>query len=223
MNHRKRIRLLNQRFVKFGVNPFGEPIYQWMHTTDLHYLIQRGDATGEWLPTAGTKLLTRHWEPVYERHTWADTPHGMKWIMAKWQPPMPREDWERVLGHAMPWPSRGEYHPIENMGCHDGGCDCKNPQAEPDDAHTISAVAALEYHLGHTKQELMDRLMLRKHNEDKAVRNEIADDMWDTMTAWGRIPGSNDGTVSILNEAYRKAERKPNVNDSNRTDVADAG
>lgn len=206
MNFQRRLRKLNQSFVQFGVNPYGDLIYQWMHTTDLHYLLQRGDRVGEWRANPDG-LLLRSWEPVYERHTWADTPHGQKWIMAKWQAPVSKEEWERTLGTSFPWPSRGEYHPIENMGAHDGGCTCKNPNEPPDEAHTVSAVAALKYHLGKSKQELIDRMLIRKQLADQAVINRIGDDLDDTMTAFGRVPGSNDGSTSLLNEASRKAEK----------------
>lgn len=197
----RRVNQFNRQFAKFGYSPFGDLRYCWKHTTDLHYLIQVG--SDEWKRRA-SGLLTR--EPRYERHTWADTPHGQQWMVAQWTPPISQDEWVTTLGTSFPWPHMGQYNPIENMGCHDGGCDCKDRNSPPDDSHTRGAIKALAFHLGHKTQELADMNLAQYHAHRKSICSEIESDLDDTLTAWGRIPGSNDGTISILNEAYRKAK-----------------
>lgn len=189
MNFQRRLAKLNKQFERFGLNPFGELKYKWAHTTELHYYIEvgRGDKPygAEWIFTAGVYVPSYH----YERHTWADTGHGPRWLMAEWNKPISQDEWIRKLGHSFPWPSRGEYLPCENLTL--------EPNEEPDERLTRLMVECLEFHLSLTSEERQTKLMQMFDAQKKSERTMIHDEAEDAMTAFGKIPGSRDSSFSL--------------------------
>ena len=102
---------------------------------------------------------------------------------------MSEKKWHETVGHAFPWPDRGEYLPCENLTL--------EPGEEPDDYLTGHMVQCLEYHLGTAPAERINAMNAFLAKNQRRLRNQIADEAEDTMTAFGKIPGSRDSATSL--------------------------
>lgn len=191
MNFQRRLRRLNEQFAKFGRNPQGETKYRWASTADLVYYIEKGYGEkpygADWLIPEGYKVYRPTYR--YERHHWSETPLGLRWVMSVWEPPIPLDDWLKKVGVAFPWPHLGEYKAIDNM--------CLEPGEEPNEFWTAHAVLALEIELGMTPASAAEEVLARYKKQERSVRQQIKDDLEDTLTAFGKIPGSHDSSVSL--------------------------
>ncbi len=188
MNFQRRLRRLNNQFEKFGRNPHGDLNIKWSHTSELVYYIEKGRGSmdkADW-KRSGSLFVA---DFKYERHSWAETGHGPVWILSIWQPPIPLDQWLAQVGHAFPYPARGEYAPFENIAL--------DPGQEPNGFWTQQAVIRLDYELGNTPRETVEAMLNDYRKQWQSTMNEIKDDIDDTLTAFGKIPGSKDSGVSL--------------------------
>ncbi len=180
----RQIRKLNAKFLEFGTTPNGFSRFRWLRTRDMHFLVQ---GALEETKTEGGLIVGM--QRTYERHCYAEV-YGDCWILACWQAPIPRARWIAAFGDSAPWPSQGEYHPIDNVQM--------PPGIEPNETHTEVACMAIRLHLKRTRQDLDDAFEMGQERESRSIRNEIYDEMCDSEAAFNNPnPGARGGPVSF--------------------------
>jgi hypothetical protein len=182
MNH-KALQRLNAQFVQFGRNPHGELNYRWCNAKDVHYLFETGQM--EECKTPGGLYLMR---ALYERHSFADR-YGTVWFLAKWEPPScGAEEWTRLYGTAFPWPSHGQYLPIESTVLPAG--------VEPNESLTAYTAKKLAEHLGMKFADHLGDIKAGHEQQKQGEKSQWSDVVDDTLPTFGQIPGSK-GHVSF--------------------------
>lgn len=177
-------------FRVFGECPLGLR-YKWVWTPDMEFYVMAGNAyslacAADWKPTASGVLAPTYTQ--YRKVKWSEV-HGPCWILAKWWKPMSETDWIRLYGAQIPWPKQGEYHAVENIKL--------RPGVEPSE-NTTRVVCWLIAE--DNKKTLADHVREGDEivaSEQKQIENEITDEAADLMTAFGKVPGSRSGGVSL--------------------------
>lgn len=160
--------------LRFGLNPYGQPLYRIVFAPSRRNLV--GGVDGQeyrWVPTY--RLL------------------GDVWVMERWVDPfefsqMSREQWDREMVILGPYPDRGEYthaHTFET--------------GTPDDASLEKLVMWIEEG---RKRPYVEKLLAIKEayeKEDLAVASEKDAIIQDAMSAWldtpfeSMAPGAKSG------------------------------
>ena len=180
----RKIRKLNAPFREFGLTPHGATKFRWMHTTEMHFLVE---GALEESRTEGGLIVGM--QRTFTKHSYAEV-FGPRWILAHWQPPIHRERWVAMFGDTAPWPKDGEYHPIDSV--------VMPPGLEPLDIHTEVACMAIRLHLKTTRQDLQDRFDKTIAQEKKDMSREVYDEMVDSENAFfNPKPSARGGHVSF--------------------------
>lgn len=187
---KKRVDALNLRFIEFGLTPSGALKFKWIHSTEMHWFI---------LSDAKTLIVTPEKGRTAYRYSYADV-YGPTWVLAHWVEPVSEDEWCASGRGDFPWPRNGEYHPIGTFVMHEG--------KEPYDAVTLYAVKCLRRHLGKIEQtarntgtdgvqQLVDQEMDIIKAQKRSERSQLESEINDTLTAFGKIPGREDGGVGL--------------------------
>jgi hypothetical protein len=192
-----RLRKLNRPFGEFGYTSTGATRFQWMRTAEMYFLVESGfeevktrgglvhAVAGQNSEDPGLVVMQR----TFRRISYADV-YGPCWILAHWQEPIPRERWIAMFGDTVPWPSQGEFHPIDNVKM--------PPGAEPIEVHTEVACMAIRLHMKKMPAEVKAAYDATMAAEKKAVRDEIYDEMREADPAFlNPNPGARGGPVSF--------------------------
>ena len=160
----------------FGDTPAGCPAYKWCKSTDLFYFYEK-PGYKEGLSPGGIWVAQKEWE----RHSYADM-YGNKWLLAMWTPPeCGPSEWSLIMQDAFPYPSNGEYHPIESTVLDVG--------VEPNENLNRYTLMKLYKHLGMEWNEHLDTAnttLEKVAKDDQTMTDDMIDDV---VPAFGNVPG----------------------------------
>ena len=185
------LRRLNSRLeTELGRNSLGGPNLKWAYSEDLRHPV-RVPGKYSFAKTTDSGLSVA--EPVYEVRKM--NPFYVKqWVVCRWEAPIPEEDWRSQFGDLMEWPRGGEYYPT-NMALPAG--------VEPTEWWTDHVIALEKKRRSKTLADHEADIQSaedRKERSDDSRRDAILRDLF---TAFGRLPGSNSGGVSLPNPAHQ--------------------
>lgn len=188
---------------ELGRNPYGEPVYRWENSehvlrrkvvcnglkpaerwVDRPVLDERGEPTG--------KTLAVREQIVAAEKAWPWLDH--QWVVTKWCF-TPYEEWNAAFGTLLDWPERGYYHPT-------------NAELEAGQSPTVAItqefIGLMRKELGRTFSDYMEQSESGLDRWDKANESQIEDIIADATTAFGNIPGTRSGGVSLPSPEFRK-------------------
>ena len=190
MNSSRNVARLNELFRVFGECPLGLR-YKWVWTPDMEFYVMSGNAytlacAAEWKPTVGGILAPQY--DAYRKMRWSDV-YGPCWIIAKYWKPMSEKEWHDLYGAQIPWPRQGEYHAIENLKL--------LPGREPSDRTTKAIIWMIHQDNQKTYQDHIQEGDQLREQEMQSTMSRIESELTDTLTAFGKVPGSRGGGVSL--------------------------
>jgi hypothetical protein len=150
-----------------GRTPQGDPMFKWVEARNLRHAVQTGQDTYDWVPAID----------------------GERWVLAKWQAPPDKDEWDRMFRGALPYPRRGEYVPTD-VKLREGFE--PNEWVTGEAVNMVNTARALNYK-GHLRsiQERLERI-------DEGKRRRMSDCIDDAITAFSNpFPGSRGGHVSF--------------------------
>lgn len=189
------VKRCNRILKDYRANPFGEPTFKWMLSTELFKWSQVGTEnvpTGIVAPN-GQHVL-RAGVPKYEQRLQIPltrTKGVPAWVLAKWLW-TPRAEWERSLG-SMPWPKSGRYFHVMLL----------LPGETPNTNLTYEIINALrKMERSEDKPEAAQREHDYETERDvadatKAWDRKLSDVVKDAVPAFANTPGSRDSNVSF--------------------------
>lgn len=191
----QQVRALSERyFQEFGWNPYGELRWRWEHATEIPWYIM-DESAGLVRSSTGLFIVDRK----AEKRDWSELV-GQVWILTCWKPPMEEEEWQSEPARArFPWPQHGEYVPIESFTCNEG-------QVPDQDLSTRAAFCIREHlrridqkNLGLTDgiRQVVDDNLAKIAAQKKSERSLLETMLNDEMTAFGKIPGVEDGGIGL--------------------------
>lgn len=190
MNSARNVNRVNEMFRIFGECPLGLR-YKWVWTADMEFYVMAGNAYSlacgaDWTPTESGVLAPQY--SHYKKLKWSDV-YGPCWILAKWWKPMSEKEWLDLYGAQIPWPKFGEYHAVENMQL--------VPGREPCEDTTRAVIWAIHKDNEKTFRDHVEEGNEIVEQEQKATMSQIEADIDDTLPAFGKVPGTRSGGVSL--------------------------
>jgi hypothetical protein len=168
---------------ELGLNPYGEPRYKWLETTDISHHMYRDD---QWVRSKDSHLYIN--QPEYKKLEFFAQMFGKRWLLGIWMF-TPEPEWRQMFGNKIVWSSRGNYWPT-NLIMLEG----KRP--------TISITEEIIQRYRRQQEviasgELDQRFEAEEERKDRALYNTIHDIIDDSLTAFGNDPGKRSGGVSL--------------------------
>ncbi len=150
---------------RFGVNPFGEPLYRIVLASSRRHMVGGCWPDGE---------VAYHWLPTYKGLS------GRYWILERWQMPLESQRvWDRrvepISGWLIngPYPERGEYY---HAWTFDAGVDADNLER---------IIGAIERGRNRSVQDLDDFNRGEYQAEDKQTHADTYGEIRESFTAFG--------------------------------------
>lgn len=152
------------------------PLYKWVRTRDLYYLIEH---------TVDSLLAIDTYESYgkYSKVTWEQRlGPQFQWMVATWQEPGTESEWKRLYGNTFPYPPQGMYFPLDGSQI---PCD-------PTIDITLEAIAKIKSQLDVPFEALLADMEEKADKEDQqrieAKRDEIDSD-WPAFNCEVAVPG----------------------------------
>jgi hypothetical protein len=150
-----------------GRNPHNQPVYRWMHSTDLELRYPARDGIGsvEWLRQLDDD----------------------RWAIAMWYPPEPEGRWRQMFPN-LAYPHQGMYYVTDVILA---------AGVEPNDTITEDVIGKLKKREGKTFRDDLNEIDGRRAIHERSVLARQSDIIDNAATAFGNIPGCRGGTVSF--------------------------
>ena len=113
-----------------------------------------------------------------------------QWVLCRWEAPMPEARWRAMFGDQMVWPRGGEYYPT-NMALPQG--------VVPDITWTERVIAAERERRSKNIHDHEAEVERGTNQLERSESSRIESILHDCFTAFGKVPGSNSGGVSLPN------------------------
>ena len=161
-----------------GRAPNGLPLYKWVRTRDLFYLIE--DRVDIRTP-AGLYAKTEN----YRKVTWEQRLGGQfPWIIATWQDPGSPQSWFAKYKTAIPYPPQGMYFPLDGSQI----------PCEPTYEATLQAIAYIKEQLDSRRsvEETLAASLAKADAEDAALKaqsDDMIDSDWPAFNCEVAVPG----------------------------------
>lgn len=173
---------------RLGRNPYGEPVYKWVHSDSFMHFMKDANGLAEVKLPSGLIVM----EPTYtERKARPDLIDT--WLIAHWHAPEPQSVWLAKYGTRALWPRRGYYTPVDAWEDRGKPPTLAHTERVVDLVRRIRAMsdtaAAMRDEAAKTEAEID-----RDERSVDSLRSDIIDD---ACTAFGALPGSRSGGVSI--------------------------
>lgn len=180
----KQLQVLNDLLgSELGRTPYGEPHYKWAWSEDLtHYRRMENMA---YVQVPGSPIILA--EPTYEMVKLCPSLHR-QYVILHWSQPISQDAWLAEFGSKLQWPARGEYYPT-NM--------CLGYEEHPDIDVTWDAIGKVKAERNKTFADHIAADDAALARVEKANNDLVLDDLKDTLTAFGNIPGKRSGGVSF--------------------------
>lgn len=214
--HDRSIAKLNRIFgAELGYAPDNtQPLYIWRHSDDLIRtmpLFSDGKPILDWKCPCGLNSRVHSSTcslsiPVYRYGTRKLLPKlSNQYVLCRWIF-VPELLWRRAFGSLLPWPENGEYTPVSAPS----GPVALDPAERPNEHLTLSIIHDLKRFQSQlndltdpAKQDALERERERK----EILRKE--DMIAEELPLFNRVPGTNDGPVSIFSGRSTDPITKP--------------
>ena len=189
---------LNHRFGEaVGFNPHGQPNFKWVRTEQMVRYVDYSHGRPV-QHESGLFLFSKQYVP----RPWAER-YGKCWILAKWRH-YSESEWFTATKGALPFPAMGDWEPVENIRL---GPEYKEHEPDPNEESTTDAITAIKMHrerlaansdLNVVQQQLMQEADDEHRKVVAAQKNRIGDELEDLTPAFGKLPGSHDGSTEFM-------------------------
>ncbi len=161
-----------------GRNPHGQARYKWAHTRELLFpmVVHSDTRTKGGLYVVGQRYeMTRQIEED-------------RWVVAVWDSPQSREQWDATFRGEVPWPRQGMYYASDIMLL---------PGVEPNDLVTNDVLGKVKAKRTMTMLDFMEHAEAKVESRKRETERIQSDYIDDVVTAFGNIPGKRGGSVSF--------------------------
>jgi hypothetical protein len=174
---------LNNRLGRdLGRTPTGEPLLQWRWSESLRHPMRVPGF--DFVDSPGGIAVAK---PKYEVHK-MNPAFTNQWVICRWEAPIPEAEWREAFGSDMAWPRTGEFYPT-GMSLPAG--------MEPTSEWTDRVCAAERERRTKSLADHEAQVTREMDQTERYLASRRESIISDACTAFGKLPGSNAGGVSL--------------------------